>query len=172
MDSNSLSHTKWNCKYHIVFAPKFRRKIMLVMLKDVPMQENIVKTLLLTVQMFKWLLEKGQFRQIHQVFKVFLGVHQLTNGTFMLVIKTTERILVILRICRLQLMWECIKLPVNCDEYDELSNWLYEVENHIIDSFEFKGYIFDFSNYNKESIRVCKKYAYRAISGYLLSLAA
>jgi len=26
MDSNSLSHTKWNCKYHIVFAPKFRRK--------------------------------------------------------------------------------------------------------------------------------------------------
>ncbi|KEI09509.1 IS200/IS605 family transposase [Clostridium botulinum] len=26
MDSNSLSHTKWNCKYHIVFAPKFRRR--------------------------------------------------------------------------------------------------------------------------------------------------
>jgi REP-associated tyrosine transposase len=26
MDSNSLSHTKWNCKYHIIFAPKFRRK--------------------------------------------------------------------------------------------------------------------------------------------------
>ena len=23
----SLSHTKWNCKYHIVFAPKYRRKI-------------------------------------------------------------------------------------------------------------------------------------------------
>ena len=22
MDMNSLSHTKWNCKYHIVFAPK------------------------------------------------------------------------------------------------------------------------------------------------------
>ena len=22
MNSNSLSHTKWNCKYHIVFAPK------------------------------------------------------------------------------------------------------------------------------------------------------
>ena len=26
-DVNSLSHTKWNCKYHIVFAPKYRRKI-------------------------------------------------------------------------------------------------------------------------------------------------
>ena len=23
---NSLAHTKWNCKYHIVFAPKYRRK--------------------------------------------------------------------------------------------------------------------------------------------------
>ena len=27
MDGNSLSHTKWNCKYHIVFAPKYRRKV-------------------------------------------------------------------------------------------------------------------------------------------------
>ena len=27
MDNNSLSHTKWNCKYHIVFAPKYRRKV-------------------------------------------------------------------------------------------------------------------------------------------------
>ena len=25
-DMNSLAHTKWNCKYHIVFAPKYRRK--------------------------------------------------------------------------------------------------------------------------------------------------
>jgi putative transposase len=27
-DMKSLSHTKWNCKYHIVFAPKYRRKII------------------------------------------------------------------------------------------------------------------------------------------------
>ena len=26
-DSNSLAHTKWNCKYHVVFAPKYRRKV-------------------------------------------------------------------------------------------------------------------------------------------------
>ena len=25
--TNSLAHTKWNCKYHVVFAPKYRRKI-------------------------------------------------------------------------------------------------------------------------------------------------
>ena len=28
MDKNSLSHTSWNCKYHIVFAPKFRRQVI------------------------------------------------------------------------------------------------------------------------------------------------
>ena len=26
-DAKSLAHTKWNCKYHIVFAPKYRRKV-------------------------------------------------------------------------------------------------------------------------------------------------
>ena len=25
--TNSLAHTRWNCKYHIVFAPKYRRKV-------------------------------------------------------------------------------------------------------------------------------------------------
>ena len=25
-DDSSLSHTRWNCKYHIVFIPKYRRK--------------------------------------------------------------------------------------------------------------------------------------------------
>ena len=28
MDKNSLAHTTWNCKYHIVFAPKYRRQII------------------------------------------------------------------------------------------------------------------------------------------------
>ena len=26
-DINSLAHSKWNCKYHIVFAPKYRRRV-------------------------------------------------------------------------------------------------------------------------------------------------
>ena len=26
-DAKSLAHTKWNCKYHMVFAPKYRRQI-------------------------------------------------------------------------------------------------------------------------------------------------
>ena len=28
MDSSSLSHTKWKCQYHIVFIPKYRRKVL------------------------------------------------------------------------------------------------------------------------------------------------
>ena len=28
LDTESLAHTQWNCKYHIVFAPKYRRQII------------------------------------------------------------------------------------------------------------------------------------------------
>ena len=34
MDSNSLSHTKWNCIYHIIFIPKYRRQVMYGQLRD------------------------------------------------------------------------------------------------------------------------------------------
>lgn len=27
-DIQSLSHSRWRCKYHIVFAPKYRRRIV------------------------------------------------------------------------------------------------------------------------------------------------
>ena len=28
IDTNSIAHTTWNCKYHIVFAPKYRRRVI------------------------------------------------------------------------------------------------------------------------------------------------
>ena len=31
--SNDLAHTKWMCKYHIVFTPKYRRKVIYNQLK-------------------------------------------------------------------------------------------------------------------------------------------
>ena len=34
MDTNSLAHTKWECKYHIVFAPKYRRQIIYGKLRE------------------------------------------------------------------------------------------------------------------------------------------
>ena len=33
MDSSSLTHTKWKCQYHIVFIPKYRRKVMFGQIK-------------------------------------------------------------------------------------------------------------------------------------------
>jgi len=27
-DTSSLSHTRWNCQYHIIFGPKYRRKVI------------------------------------------------------------------------------------------------------------------------------------------------
>jgi len=27
-DSETLSHTQWDCKYHVVFIPKYRRKVL------------------------------------------------------------------------------------------------------------------------------------------------
>ena len=34
MDSSSLAHCKWECQYHIVFIPKYRRKKMYGTVKD------------------------------------------------------------------------------------------------------------------------------------------
>lgn len=28
IDKSSIAHTAWNCKYHIVFAPKYRRQVI------------------------------------------------------------------------------------------------------------------------------------------------
>ena len=28
MDNRSISHTRWKCQYHIVFIPKYRKKIL------------------------------------------------------------------------------------------------------------------------------------------------
>jgi putative transposase len=33
MDKNTLAHTMWECKYHVVFAPKFRRQVIYGRLK-------------------------------------------------------------------------------------------------------------------------------------------
>jgi putative transposase len=33
-DISSLAHSKWNCKYHIVFAPKYRRQVIYGKIKE------------------------------------------------------------------------------------------------------------------------------------------
>ena len=34
MDNKSLSHVRWKCQYHIVFIPKYRKKVLYGKLKD------------------------------------------------------------------------------------------------------------------------------------------
>ena len=43
MDDNSLSHTKWKCQYHIVFIPKYRKKVLYGKLREDV--REIIKTL-------------------------------------------------------------------------------------------------------------------------------
>ena len=43
VDETSLSHTRWKCQYHVVFIPKYRRKVLLGQLRtDV---REIIRTL-------------------------------------------------------------------------------------------------------------------------------
>ena len=43
MDDNSLAHTKWKCQYHIVFIPKYRKKVLYGKVRDDV--REIIKTL-------------------------------------------------------------------------------------------------------------------------------
>ena len=41
--TNSLAHTKWMCKYHIVFSPKYRRKMIYNQYRE--SLQDIIRTL-------------------------------------------------------------------------------------------------------------------------------
>lgn len=43
--SNDLAHTKWMCKYHIVFTPKYRRKVIYNQLKEEHLMPNHIHML-------------------------------------------------------------------------------------------------------------------------------
>ena len=69
MDEKSLSHTSWNCKYHIVLVPKYRRKVIygklrkdigkiLRMLCDYKHAENGSGDISRRIRLFTW--TKGQ----------------------------------------------------------------------------------------------------------------
>ena len=54
----------------------------------------------------------------------------------------------------------------------ELTNLIKLIKDHKKDSFEFKGYVFDYSNYNEASIKVLEKHLSNAISLYIMTIAA
>ena len=60
MNNSSLAHTKWECKYHVVFAPKYRRQIIYGKLKA-----DIGKILReICERMGKWLQDRHWHQEI------------------------------------------------------------------------------------------------------------
>jgi len=43
MDDNSLAHTRWKCQYHIVFIPRYRKKVLFGKIKAEV--QDIIRTL-------------------------------------------------------------------------------------------------------------------------------
>lgn len=64
-----------------------------------------------------------------------------------------------------------IALEISYDEYCEMRQKIKYVLDKETFVFEFKGYIFDFSNYNVESIKVVSRNLENAMSGYFRLLA-
>ena len=67
---------------------------------------------------------------------------------------------------------EEIVLRISYEEYREFNEQLKSVLSKEISTFDFKGYVFDFTNYNEESVKVCKKHSESAMYSYFLCMAA
>lgn len=59
---------------------------------------------------------------------------------------------------------EKIEIDLTCEECKRLTHLLCDVEKKT--SFEFKGYIFNFDNYNADSVKVCKEHLQQVMSYY------
>ena len=65
-----------------------------------------------------------------------------------------------------------IILEFSYEDYCGFSKKLEQVSDKEMTDFTFKGYIFDFANFNKESINVCKKHLNDAMQYYFMCMAA
>lgn len=59
-----------------------------------------------------------------------------------------------------------IIMKISYEDYRELKNNLKKVSTKEISSFTFKDYIFDFSNFNEESVKVCELHLDNAMREY------
>ena len=65
-----------------------------------------------------------------------------------------------------------IILKFSYEDYCEFSKNIEQVSNKESTEFLFKGHVFDFTNFNEESIKVCKKHLNSAMRMYFLCMAA
>lgn len=66
---------------------------------------------------------------------------------------------------------QAVKIYFDINSYDYFMKKLSDVEARKITVFRFDDYWFDFSNYNSESIKVCKKHIKNAIYYEILAMA-
>ena len=69
MDNQSITHTRWNCTYHIVFIPKYRRKIMYGELK-----RDIVEIIKKLCEMKQVALIDGRVCKNHIYMYVYVAI--------------------------------------------------------------------------------------------------
>lgn len=72
----------------------------------------------------------------------------------------------------IEFIGEKIIIKLSFEESNILYKYLKEVECQKITQFTFKDYIFDFTNYNKESIAVCKRKVQEAVRLLIMCIAA
>lgn len=65
-----------------------------------------------------------------------------------------------------------IVLEFSYEDYCGFIKNLEQVSNKVITEFLFKGHMFDFTNFNEESIKVCKKHLNSAMQYYFMCMAA
>lgn len=65
-----------------------------------------------------------------------------------------------------------IIISLTYEDYRNLKDKLKEVKSRNISLFEFKGYIFNFTNYNEKSVEVCEKHMEDAMKWYFICYAA
>ena len=66
-DAESLNHTKWDCKYHVVFIPKYRRKVLYGKIR-----QDLKRTMKELAERKECEIEEGSLKldHVHMVIKI------------------------------------------------------------------------------------------------------
>ena len=81
----SLQHTKWECKYHVVFIPKYRKKLIYEELR-----RHLGQVLRRLAGQKESLIEEGNFSESR---RNFVGQHFWARGYFVSTVGRDEKVI-------------------------------------------------------------------------------
>lgn len=73
--------------------------------------------------------------------------------------------------CKVEYLGQPVYFHIDTAAYTELSANFEKVRSREISEFTYAGYVFDFNEYNEESVRVCVEHLRRAFYSYSVCLA-